>query len=124
MGKTELVPGVDASHTGDLMRQGLRGYRTAQIGGAAVALLDIALLVLALKRRSRAILVTGGVALATGIACFLLTPARALDDTIFDINVILASSAAGCAPQAFPPSASLTTMTGASPTIRCSPAPA
>jgi hypothetical protein len=97
MGKSELFAGKDIAGAGDIMRQGLRGYRVAQIGGAVVALLDIALLVLALRRRSREILITGGVALAVGIACFLLTPPRALDETMYGIDVALAISAAASA---------------------------
>ena len=37
MGKTELAKGQDVGSAADIMRQGLRGYRVMQVGGASRA---------------------------------------------------------------------------------------
>jgi len=97
MGKTELVAGKDAAGTADIMRQGIRGYRAMQIGGAAVALLNIVLIALAVRRRSKAILIVGGAAVAVGLALFIATPPRMMDSTMYGINVAISISAAASA---------------------------
>ena len=68
-----------------------------QVGGAAIALVNIALLIFAVRRRSKQILVAGGIAALVGIACFVLAPARALDETMHSIIVALAISVIGSA---------------------------
>jgi hypothetical protein len=97
MGKTELAKGQDVGSAADIMRQGLRGYRVMQVGGAAIALLNIVLIVLAVRRRSKAILIVGGIAVGAGLTCFIATPPRALDFTMYGINVAVAGSAAASA---------------------------
>jgi ABC-type cobalamin transport system permease subunit len=74
-----------------VIEQGLRGYRVIQFGGAAIAIINIALLVFAL-RRSKKILVVGAVGAAVGVACVVLAPARELDTTLHSIILALAIS--------------------------------
>jgi hypothetical protein len=100
-GKMELAGGKNASEASDLVASGVRGYKMAVFGGAAIAIINIALIVLAIRRRSKQILIVGGIGAALGIAIFALTPPRMLDDTLYAINVVLVISVVGSALFAF-----------------------
>jgi hypothetical protein len=91
-GDQAIVAGKSARDAGAAIEQGLRGYRVIQFGGAAIAVINIALLVFAIRRRSKQILVVGGVGAAVGVACVVLAPARELDTTMHSMILALAIS--------------------------------
>jgi hypothetical protein len=91
-GDHEIIAGKSAKDAGSMIEQGLRGYRVLQFGGAAIVLLNIALLVLAIRRSSQKILIAGAVATVVGVVCFVLAPARALDETMYGMIVALSIS--------------------------------
>jgi hypothetical protein len=63
-----------------------------QFGGAAIAVLNIVLLVLAIKRNGKGITVVGGIAAVLGIVCFVLNPPKEVDDAMHLVISILAGS--------------------------------
>lgn len=67
----------------------MRGLRVIQIGGAALALLDIILLVLVFKKNSKAIAIASGLAVILGIVFFVLGVPKELDDTAHLIGTVL-----------------------------------
>jgi hypothetical protein len=87
-----IVAGKTADEAGSLIAQGLRGYRVIQLGGAAIALINIVLLVFAIKRNGKGIMVVGGLGVVVGIVCFVLSPPKQIDDTLHMIISILAGS--------------------------------
>ena len=91
-GNDAIVAGKTAGEAGSLIEQGLRGYRVIQLGGAGIALLNIVLLVLAIRRHGKGIMVVGGLGVVVGIVCFVLAPPRQIDDTLHMIISILAGS--------------------------------
>jgi hypothetical protein len=101
LGNVGLMKGMTMNEGNRLLEQGLRGYRVAQFGGAAIAILDITLLVLVFMRRSKPVLVAAGLALAVGVVCFALTPSRAVDEALHTGLVILEGSVVSAALFAF-----------------------
>jgi hypothetical protein len=91
----KIVGGKTAADATSLLEQGLRGYRFSQIGGGLIALLNIVLLVLAIKRSSKPLLIAGGIGVAIAIAAFVITPSREIDEKLFFVNATLAVSVLG-----------------------------
>jgi hypothetical protein len=91
-GDHAIVAGKTAGEASSLMEQGLRGYKVIQFGGAAIALINIVLLVLAIKRNGKGIMVVGGLGVVLGIVCFVLSPPKQIDDTLHMIISILGGS--------------------------------
>ncbi|HXU07187.1 MAG TPA: hypothetical protein VN903_39810 [Polyangia bacterium] len=91
-GDLALVEGKSANQAGALLQQGVRGYRVLQFGGGAIALINLALLVFAAGRRSKQILLVGGIGTAIGVACIVLAPARRLDETLHSMILAIAIS--------------------------------
>jgi len=92
-----VMAGKSADEAGSLIDKGLRAYRVVQFGGAAIALINIALLVLAIKRNARGILVVGGIGAVVGIVCFALNPGRQIDEGMFYVLTLLGGSAIAAA---------------------------
>jgi hypothetical protein len=91
-GNSAIVAGKTAGEASGLLEQGLRGYKVIQFGGAAIALINVALLVLAIKRHAKGIMIVGGLGVVLGIVCFVLSPPKQIDDTMHMIISILGGS--------------------------------
>jgi hypothetical protein len=96
-GGLKIVAGKTAGEATSLLEKALVGYRFTQFGGAAIAVLNIVLLVLAIKRSSKPLLIAGGIGVALGIAAFVLTPSREIDEKLFFMNATLAVCVLGAA---------------------------
>jgi hypothetical protein len=73
-----------------LLEQGMRGLRVIQFGGIALALIDIALLVLVFKRNSRGVLIGSIALIALTAITFLLKAPKEVDEGTFLIGNTLA----------------------------------
>src|SRR5262245_18745062 len=75
-----------------VFERAVRAYRVTQAGGVVIAGVNIALLVLAIRRRARGTSIAAGLAVAAAAIVFALTPARDLGDVaIYYANTLLAA---------------------------------
>jgi hypothetical protein len=92
-GLTEEIAGKKQGDLLAVMERAIRAYRVTQVGGVAIAGLNIALLVLAIRRRARGTAIAAVLAVAVGAVCFVLTPPKDLgDEAIYFANSFLAIS--------------------------------
>jgi hypothetical protein len=92
-GLTQEIAGKKQGDLLAVMEGAIRAYRVTQVGGVAIAGLNIALLVLAIRRRAKGISIAAVLAVAAGAVCFVLTPPKDLgDEAIYFANSILAVS--------------------------------
>ena len=71
----------------------IRGYRVTQVGGLALAVLNVALLVLAVRRRARGTAIAAALAVAVAAVCFAVTPSKERsDEAIYLANCLLAGA--------------------------------
>jgi hypothetical protein len=91
-GSHAIVAGKTAAEATSLIEKGLRGFQVVQFGGAAIAVLNIVLLVLAIKRNGKGIMVVGAVAAVLGIVCFALNTPKEVDDAVHLVISILGGS--------------------------------
>jgi hypothetical protein len=76
-----------------MLEQGMRGLRVLQFGGIALALIDIALLVLVIKRNSRAVLIGSIALVALSAITFLLKAPKDVDDATYILGNTIAALA-------------------------------
>jgi len=72
-----------------MAEKAMRGLRVMQIGGAALALLDIILLVVVIKKNSKAVAIASGLAVILGIAFFVLGVPKELDDAAHLVSTVM-----------------------------------
>jgi len=72
-----------------MLEKAMRGLRVVQIGGAALALLDIILLVVVFKKSSKAVMIVSGLAVVLGIVFFVLGVPKEVDDAAHLVGTVL-----------------------------------
>src|SRR5262245_35802554 len=76
-----------------MLEKALRGARVMQIGGAALAVLDILLLVLVFKKNTKAVVVGSGLVAILGIVFFVLGVPKELDESAHLVTTVMGALA-------------------------------